>query len=105
MADSAWARLDSGGIMCLSRNPVREGKPLMAKWFAVQRRYIVTETAYVQARTATEARAKVADGDFFDSDGPEIQRYFAPGSTRRVDGVPLSMWEAAGYPDDIPVAS
>ena len=75
----------------------------MAKWFAVERRYVTRETAYVQARTAEEAKSKVAEGDFYDSEEPTIERYFAPGPAKRVNGIPRTMWEAAGFPDDIPI--
>jgi hypothetical protein len=81
---------------------IREAKPLMA-WYEVQRRYVVTENAYVQAPTAEMARKAVDEGKFYDTDEPMIERYFKAGAAKRVSGIPRTMWKAAGYPDDVPL--
>lgn len=75
----------------------------MARWYAVRRRYTVEEVAYVTATSGEEAKAKVDDGDFYDSDEPNIVRYMKAGPAKRVDGIPRTMWEAAEMPDDIPI--
>lgn len=72
-------------------------------WYAVRRRYVVEETAYVKAVNARHAKEMVAEGEFYDTDDPTIVRYMKPDMPERVNGIPRSMWEATGMPDDIPI--
>lgn len=78
----------------------------MAHWYAVQRRYRVSDIVYVKAQTAKEAEEKARIGDYGHvTDAEQIAGSPTAAHARRRRGVPRWVWEEMGCPDDVAIES